>query len=293
MIFHHIIPTNYLQRNRTRAGNLLLAHLVESDPVYVDFFSEEVKLQQNLWGEDYKYRHEGRILDNSAYELYRAGLPMFDGNKMIDLGKTVGAEYLVMPDYPAQHPVDTIEAALEFGPKFHEAGFKTFYVPQGRVGRVDDYCRSFAWAAQSDDVDYIGISIIAGPNAYGVDRPGSIQTYLARLTLCAELFRRGLIQLAQKNRKKIHFLGMTDGPNEIGEAMRFPSFIDSWDSSAATWAGIEGVRFDNSPTGLMNGKVKSHVDFSVDFDETRLSDIKFNIAFIDNRVRAYNENQVS
>lgn len=291
MKFCHIYPTAYLDKGFQKYdhGELLLAHLVESDEEYSKFYSRaEFGMKFEDWGPNWRPR-DGRILDNSAFELYRAGLPMFDGNKMIDLGRRVGAEYLVLPDYPGEHPVDTIEAAIDFAPKFKEAGFKTFFVPQGRVGRLDDYIRSFAYAATSDLVDYIGISIIAGPNAFDADQPGSIQTFLSRITLCQELESKGLLTLAKYNGKKIHFLGMTDGPKEILWATSLgKNFIDTWDSSAAVWAGIEGVRFDDTPTGLLNGKVKTHVDFNRPYDEDREQDILYNINVIDKYVTAYN-----
>jgi hypothetical protein len=32
------------------------------------------------------------------------------------------------------------------------------------------------------------------------------------------------------------------------------------------WAGINGIEFDHSPTGLMNGKFESEVDFEHDVE---------------------------
>ena len=62
-------------------------------------------------------------------------------------------------------------------------------------------------------------------------------------------------------------LGMTDGPNEIELLEPFHKFIYSWDSSAAIWLGLNGKQFDNSPTGLSDGKFEKEVDFSYSIDD--------------------------
>jgi hypothetical protein len=43
--------------------------------------------------------------------------------------------------------------------------------------------------------------------------------------------------------------------------------IDTWDSSAAVWYGLNGIKFDNSPTGSYNGKFEKEVDFSFNFED--------------------------
>ena len=54
---------------------------------------------------------------------------------------------------------------------------------------------------------------------------------------------------------------MLDGPNEIKLMDGFD--IDTWDSSAAIWAGLHQIAFDNSPTGLIDGKFELEVDFGL------------------------------
>lgn len=298
MKFMHIAPTQYV-RTLGLDGNdkLVLAHLVESSPEYLKQYnpdySENNPVDSLTRMSTSGPKQNGRILDNSAYELYRAGLPMFDGNKLVDLASKAMVEYIVMPDYPGEHPDKTVASAEEFGPIFHQARFKTFFVPQGRKGNLDDYFKAFSWAAQSPLVDYIGVSIIGAPNAFNVDASNNIQTFMSRIHLTAMLLERGLVQLAKYNKKKIHFLGMTDGPNEIIYASGLGSrIIDSWDSSAAVWAGIEGVEFDNTPTGLRDGKVTSHVNFDVAYDRTDIDTMKRiqkNIKYIDTLVSVYNQ----
>ena len=102
-----------------------------------------------------------------------------------------------------------------------------------------------------------------------------------------ELYDRNLLQLAAQNGKKIHFLGMVDGPNEINLVRDF--HIDTWDSSAGVWAGLNGIPFDGSPTGLINGKFEKHVDFTSSFDDTIQA--KKNIEIIDDLVTRYNHTE--
>ena len=249
--FCHISPTRHLNDFCSQqTHHLLLAHLVEEDDEYTTWY------KNRKFGEKWTY-----ILDNSAFERFKANLPMYPSDKLIEMGRRVGADYLVMSDYPNEPGKKTIEAAIELAPKFRQAGFKTFFVPQSVIGDMEDYIATFAWAAASPLVDYIGVSILGVPNAYGVEKDNKLQRFFSRWHMMEELERRGILALAQANKKKIHFLGMVDGPNEI--ALCHPRFkIDTWDSSAAVWAGLNGISFDGSPTGLINGKFEEEVDFN-------------------------------
>jgi hypothetical protein len=321
MEFLHIAPSHFLHELNgryqlfDRKCHLTLAHLVEEDKVYTSFYNPRIEtdfqsFQHKLYDFNDKevfnerltrtrrtdfcpldrYNETCIILDNSAFEMYQRGLSMFPGDKLIELGKKIKADYIVMPDYPGEDQWKTITAAAEYSYLFKKAGFGTFFVPQGKVGDLEGYIEAFAFAATSPTVDYIGISIIGVPNAYGVYR-NPLQRYLSRKTMMGELYNRGLLQVAKQQGKKIHFLGMLDGPNEILEVAPFARYIDTWDSSAAVWAGIEGVSFDDSPTGLVGGKVKSHVDFGLEYTEDQPRDniIKNNVKYIDRLVGSINE----
>lgn len=247
--FAHIAPTPHLDDfcgNMTH--HLLLAHLVEKDSTYA------------TWYRDLAPGHT-KILDNSAFEMYKANLPMYSPDKLLDMGAAVDANYIVMTDYPGEAGAKTIKAAQELAPKFKNAGYGTFFVPQSEIGDIEDYIACFAWAACSPLVDYIGVSILGVPNAYGVEKNNKLQRYMSRYTMMKELDRRGLLRLAAAHGKKIHFLGMVDGPNEI-ELCADYYHIDTWDSSAAVWAGLNGIEFDNTPTGMVDGKFEKEVDFN-------------------------------
>jgi hypothetical protein len=274
--FCHIAPTPLLQtfvNNQTH--HLLLAHLVEEDEKYTNFYRRGHHLAKCY------------ILDNSAFEMYKQGREMYPSDKLIEMGTRVCADYIVMSDYPGEHGSKTIKAAEQLAPKFREAKFGTFFVPQSEIGDIEDYIATFAWAASSPLVDYIGVSILGVPNAYGVERDNKLQRYMSRYKMMVELERRRILYMARCNDKKIHFLGMVDGPNEIELCGRFN--IDTWDSSAAIWAGLNNIVFDSSPTGLIDGKYEEEVDFNYEtVDKLKIDLAKSNMKYINDLCEEYN-----
>ena len=265
--FCHIMPTAFLNTYANKyKTQLILAHLVEEDEHYRNFFA--------------KYNRT-KIMDNSAFEMFKTGQPMYPADKLIEMGHKVNADYIVMSDYPNEDPSKTIAAAEELAPKFKEAEFGTFFCPQSKIGDLEGLISAFAWAANSHLVDYIGFSILNIPNAYGVEKNNKLQRYLSRLKFMQELDKRGILQQIVDNRKKIHFLGMVDGPNEI-ELMGYNGYdecIDTWDSSAAVWYGLNGIKFDSSPTGAVNGKFEKEVDFNEKQGDN--TSVRYNLAYID------------
>ena len=271
MKFCHIAPVAHLDLVKDRSAHLTLAHLIdEGHQDYIDFYQNE--------------KFDINIMDNSAFELYKAQLPMFDPQKLVGLAQQVNATHIVLPDHPSHPSMVGIDDAKRYAPIFKEAGFGTFFVPQSDVLDLEDLITSFAWAASSPLIDYIGISILAVPNAYGCEQNNPLQRFVSRWKFMNELYDRNLLQLAAQNRKKIHMLGMVDGPNEISLLRDF--HIDTWDSSAGVWAGLNGLAFDHSPTGLTNGKFEKHVDFQAKFEDTTLAES--NMRVIDNLVDRYN-----
>lgn len=272
--FCHIAPTAYLEAfTRTNGAHLILAHLVESDPAYRDFYA-------NL--KDGKMK----IMDNSAFEMYKQGRPMYPTDKLIEMGEACKADMIVMSDYPGQQGGVTIQAAKDTAYDIHKAGFKTFFVPQSEIGDLDDYMDCMEWALMNTElVDRIGLSILGCPNAYGVEKDNKLQRYMSRYAILNEMNRRGMFDGIP--RKIFHCLGMVDGPKEIELLRQYHPWIASWDSSAAVWAGLNNVRFDNSPTGLINGKFEKEVDFEYNSDLTvaQVTDVAYNISVIDEMVK--------
>ena len=274
MKFCHIAPVAHLDLVKDRSAHLTLAHLIdEGHQDYIDFYKNQ--------------KFDINIMDNSAFELYKAQLPMFDPQKLVGLAQQVNATHIVLPDHPSHPSMVGIDDAKRYAPVFKEAGFGTFFVPQSDVLDLEDLITSFAWAASSPLIDYIGISILAVPNAYNCEKGNPLQRFHARWKFMNELYDRNLLQLAAQNGKKIHFLGMVDGPNEISLVRDF--HIDTWDSSAGVWAGLNGIPFDQSPTGLGGGKFEKHVDFEANFEDTSMA--KNNMNYIDYLVDRYNKTE--
>lgn len=249
--FCHITPTPYLDLFASgRSHHLVLAHLVEEDEQYAKWYANMPRDENTTV-----------IMDNSAFEMYKQGKPMYSSGKLVEMGHKVGADYIVMSDYPGEPARKTIEAAIQLAPRFRENGFGTFFVPQAEIGNVEGVLDSFAWAATAPEVDYIGVSILTAPNMFGVEKGNNLQRFLSRWKLMQLLEQRGTLEKIAEYGKKVHFLGMVDGPNEINLVARWLEYIDTWDSSAAVWAAMCGIEFDGSPTGLINGKNEIEVDF--------------------------------
>ena len=277
--FCHISPTAYLAPfTKTNGSHLILAHLVETDEAYRDFYA-------NL--DDGKFK----IMDNSAFEMYKQGRPMYPTDKLIEMGHACKADMIVMSDYPGQPSGVTIDAAKDTAFDIKREGFKTFYVPQSEVGNLDDYISGLEWGLNSSDVDRIGLSILGCPNAYGVEKDNKLQRYCSRLAIFQEMEKRGLLY-DDGAFNKFHCLGMVDGPKEITLLEKYHPFIASWDSSAAVWAGLNGIKFDNSPTGMINGKFEKEVDFAhnADLPVDILDAVVYNIDYIDQLLKVSNGN---
>jgi hypothetical protein len=276
--FCHITPVPHLNLVNKRPVHLVLAHLVEQDDSYTNFYLEQ------------KERYECQIiLDNSAFEMFKQGKPMYPSDKLIQMGKKINADYIVLSDYPGEPGEKTIEAAKTLAPLFQDAGFKTFFVPQSKVGDVDDCIECFRWASLNTKlINYVGVSILTAPNAYGVEKGNKLQRFCSRLKLMYEMKESMIFSRFKLNNTKVHFLGMVDGPNEIMYMSPFGKYIDTWDSSAAVWAGLNGIKFDRSPTGLIDGKYEKEVDFSFETqDVSKIEIAKQNMEYIDKLCYAY------
>ncbi len=274
--FAHIAPIDFLDLVKNRPAHLTLAHLIETSEEYTEFY----RSQDNSLN----------IMDNSAFEMYKQGKPMLTPMKVLEMANVIKANYVVMSDYPGEHSSKTIQAAIDLAPLFVGNGFGTFFVPQSKIGDKEDLINAFDWASTSRHVDYIGVSILGVPNAYSVEKGNKLQRFVARFVFMQELYERGILQRIRRNKKKIHFLGMVDGPNEIKLMQPYRDYIDTWDSSAGVWYGLNGNKFDESPTGIYAGKFEKEVDFDlkqadVILDNYRLA--KYNIDYIDSIVTKY------
>ena len=290
MEFCQIVPKKFISFVANRPRHLVLAHLVESDQEYADAY-RKLKEETNCT----------LILDNSMFEYFKRGEPALDSSKLIDLGRKINADYIVLSDYPKQHWTVTRDKAIEMIPQIKSAGFKTFYVPQSELGDIDGLIESIKWAIDNPDIDLIGMSILADPIALGIDEgqyngelSGMIrlQRSIARWRVFTELENRHVIRpgyITENLYHRFHILGMQDMVSEIELLRRYHHFIASWDSSSAAWHGINGIRYDNTPTLLKNGKLNSEVDFDWDGELTNkiIEDVQHNIDVIDSIAAKY------
>lgn len=268
--FCQISPTAHLEDFCTFNNvHLILAHLVESDPVYTEW---------------YKDRQELKIIDNGIFEMFKQGRPPFDPDKLLEMAQQVEADVIVMSDYPNQHSSVTIEAAEKLAPIFHNNGFKTFFVPQSNMGDIEDYINACEYGATSDNVDFLGISILGVPLAFGnIEKDNKLQRFLSRWKMMQILEHRGILQKIKDNGKKIHFLGALDGwPGEVQLCKDYHDDIFSWDSSGAVWLGLHAnLRYDNSPTCQIDGKYEHEVLFDyATTDQTRIDNALYNIKYL-------------
>ena len=267
--FCHICPTPELNLVKGRDTHLVLAHLIEEDEAYRDFYM--------TLGED-RPEKVTLIMDNSAFEMFKRGDPMYPTEKLIDMAGLIDADYVVMSDYPGESGVKTMKAAEKMIPKLKDNGYGTFFCPQGIPGDIEDLMAGYAWGFSHPEIDYIAVSILNIPLAFGVEQDNNLQRFTSRWRWMEMMGQRGFFEYD----KKIHFLGMVDGPNEVDLVRNWHEVITTWDSSAAIWCGMNKIKFDNSPTGLMNGKYEKEVDFNQHaVDSESIAYAKYNMEVID------------
>lgn len=237
--FGIIAPTAYLQDYSSQSSfHLVLAHLVDTDPTYADFY-EEMSNQGDFI-----------IMDNGAFELGQS----YEPEKLIELGNIIHADAIVLPDYPGKDAQITIAAAEQWGNAIKDAGFQAMFVPQSRVGDLGGWINAYTWAAVTPWIDIIGMSILGIPNAMQhIDRA------FARVVMTQLLVDRGLFN----HDKYHHYLGLNAGP-----ALEIPSLIrmgalNSCDSSGPVWAGICGQMYTPMADSYQAcRKITKHVDFT-------------------------------
>lgn len=251
-----IAPTAYLPEFGTQSNShLILAHLVDTDPVYAEFYATLEKPQHFS------------IMDNGAFELGES----YDPDKLIELAIKCNADVIVLPDYPGCPGQKTIDAANALITKVKDAGFKTMFVPQSKVGDTEDWIDTYAWAAHNEDIDVIGMSILGIPNALP-----HINRSFARVVMTAILQERDDFNPDKHH----HYLGLNAGP-----ALELPSLLkmkamDTCDSSGPVWAGITGHRYcSNTDSFMPTSKVAMHVNFDqpLTTNADMLENIQYNV----------------
>lgn len=256
--FCYISPTSYLPRlaDKLSKTHLVLAHLVDSaDQTYATFYRNAAAAGDLV------------MMDNSAYELKEPYAP----EKLVKLAAQCGAQFVVLPDYPFQPGQKTIDAAEQFISVFKEAGLGTFFVPQSRRGDLEDWIASYTWAAEHDDIDIIGMSILGVPNAIPAVEPAYSRVVMSQLLLDRGIFAK---------HKHHHYLGLNAGPGlEIPSLLRM-GVLNTIDSSNPIWMAILGHEYTtNSDSLLPVRKINLPVDFHLPAsrDEATYARIEKNI----------------
>lgn len=238
--FCFITPTSYCEEYAIASQtHLVLAHLVDKDDVYAAFYQRRSAAGDFI------------MMDNSAYELKVPYAP----EKLVNLAHKCGAHAVVLPDYPFQAGVVTINAANQFAPIFRAAGLATFFVPQSEVGNLEDWINGYTWAANNPDIDIIGMSILGVPNAIPHIDPSFSRVVMSQILLDRGIFAKG---------KHHHYLGLNAGPAlEIPSLLRMGT-LDTIDSSNPVWMAILGHQYTtNSDSYLPVRKVNMPVDFHI------------------------------
>jgi hypothetical protein len=249
-----IAPTQYLDFTLQSKSHLVLAHLVDTDPKYAEFYA-------NL--DDSHFI----IMDNGAFELGKS----YDPDQLIRLGTICNADVIVLPDYPNKPAQAGIDAANAVINDIIAAGFKTMFVPQSETGDLEDWIAAYNWAATNPNIDVIGMSILGIPNAIP-----HVHIGYARVVMTHILMERGFFN----PEKHHHYLGLNSGP-----ALEIPTLLnmgalDTCDSSGPVWSAILGHEYSaNTDSYLSTSKPKMHVNFNQPrtSDQETLLRINYNI----------------
>lgn len=237
-----ITPTAYLEQYAIQSHfHLVLAHLVDKDDNYTNFYVEMSE------------RGDYTICDNGAYELGES----YEPDELIKLAKICKANAIVLPDYPAQDKNKTIKAAIEYGPQVKKAGFHTVFCPQSEVGDWKGWQEAYEWGVAYDNniIDIVGMSILALPNALPYIPPAYARVVGTQILISKNVFNFN---------KYHHYLGLNAGPGlEIPPLIKMNA-LDSCDSSAPVWFGANGIRYDISTDSLspISKQFMREVDFS-------------------------------
>lgn len=259
----YIAPSQYLHLIPEDSDfHLLLAHLLE-DKTYVDF---------------YKARQEQGdfiIIDNGAFEFHKP-LSVDKYYKLVN-NSGLHPDVVVAPDYPFEDWAKTVDSTSkfieEYGNYFDINKTNVMAVPQSVKGDYLGWIKAYSEFVLMEDVEFIGMSILGIPNAFcsltGTDAISFNRVF-------ASLYLRGnnIINMEKKH----HYLGCEE-PRELLMQKQI-GIAYSNDSSTAFWHAINGILFDDTASGLVNGKTKIPVDFSLEYDESHVPMIEENIRWI-------------
>lgn len=253
--FGYIAPIEYLDYVPEESHfHLCLAHLC-IDQRYCDFYRAK------------RERGDMIIMDNSAYEFGEG----IESDRLLDLIDFSGIRphVIVAPDYPGQHYSKTLHSLEKFKDaverRKYDYNVSIMGVPQGEVGEHRQWLDCYEQMVYDLHVGVIGMSILAMPNAFQ-KLTGTKDVSHNRLFGSLYLVNGG----AYTSRVWHHYLGASS-PSEL-QLIHQLGLADSVDSSSPIWHGINSIKYDDTATGLVNGKTKKHVDFYLQRDDVHLHD---------------------
>lgn len=266
-----IAPTPYLHLiPEDCTFHLLLAHLLK-DPAYSAFYRKRKEAGDFI------------IIDNGAFE-FKKPLEVEEYYRLVSESGVI-PDVVVAPDYPFQNWEKTVEETIkfvkEYGNHFDVSKTDIMAVPQSEAGDYKGWIKAYSEFSLIDDVSFIGMSIMGIPNAFK-SLTGTDAISFNRIFASLYLKNNKIINMDKKH----HYLGC-DEPREILMQKEI-GIAYSNDSSSAFWHAIHGISFDRSSGALINGKIKTPVDFDLSFDEAHTDNIMYNINYFLDMLKADN-----
>lgn len=262
----YIAPINYLNHipiHKDGDIHLLLAHLL-TDKAYCEYYINRKEKYGDLI-----------IVDNGAFE-FKKPLSAPELYKLINQSG-IKPDIVVAPDYPFEDWKKTVESTMDFSDEYKsyfDETVKIMAVPQSKKGDWKGWLQGYLMMSNIDNVVMMGMSILGVPNAFcSLTKTEDIS--FNRTFATSFLIRNNLIQEHIMH----HYLGCSD-PREL-LMMKTQGVAFSNDSSTAFWHGINDIIFDETRSGLANGKVNKSVDFFIDFDEKKINAIERNISWVE------------
>lgn len=244
MRYAYIAPTNWLEFVPEQSTyHLLLAHLL-TDAKYVEFYKQK------------QLRGDTIIIDNGCFEFKRPLEPAEYFKLVSESG--LNPTVVVAPDYYNEPWEKTVEAAHKFSSeykKYFDQSTTLMCVPQSNENDWEGWLKCYHALGEVQNCSMIGMSIIGIPNAFKAFTGTSDVSF--NRTFCTEM----LINTNNVLPKWHHYLG-NDSPREL-LMMRVQGVADGTDSSSPIWHGINSIMFDDTASGLKNGKLKTPVDFDL------------------------------
>ena len=250
--FGYIAPIEYLDFVPTKSKfHLCLAHLLPN-PTYAAFYKKRQAQGDLIFMDNSAFEFGGSIEESKLLELIAAG------------GFTPNV--IVAPDFPGQKSVVTLNSTKKFIKTLQREGIGSMImgVPQSIVGDWKGWLNAFKQMQELTGV--IGLSILGIPNA-AQSQTGTKDISYNRLWAMNQISSIGAWDA---DGIWYHALG-AGTPSEFRlQASRTATLlgdkqigIHSLDTSSPIWHGILGIKYDESPTGLIKGKSKKHVDFNI------------------------------